>query len=294
MSKKRNKIKYGDVGVDIFVYVVLSIITLVTIFPVIYIIAGSFASVKELTMNRFILFPKEPTLDAYKYILSTSTFKRSMFVTVFVTIAGTAVNLFMTSLMAYPLSRTSLIGRKYLMYMVTITLVFSGGMIPTYLVIYNLGLIDKYAALIIPGAINSFNLILIKNFFQKIPQSLIDSAKIDGCNDVWILWHIILPLSRAAMATFTLFYAVGHWNTFLDALLYLNDSKKWTIQVLLRQIVLLSQGGLDDSLMGEQLVIPPQSVKMAVIVSSMLPIVMVYPFLQKYFTKGVMAGSIKG
>jgi putative aldouronate transport system permease protein len=168
-------------------------------------------------------------------------------------------------------------------------------MIPTYLVVYKLGLIDSYASLIIPGAINSFNLILIKNFFQKIPESLIDSAKIDGCNDLWILWNIILPLSAPALATFTLFYAVGHWNTFLAALLYLNDSKKWTIQVLLRQIVILAQGGIgDDSLMGEQFVIPAQSVKMAVIVASMLPIVMVYPFLQRYFAKGVMAGSIKG
>ena len=276
-------------------YAVLAVITLVTFFPILYIIAGSFASVKELAVNRFLLIPKEPTLDAYRYIFSTSTLMRSMFVTIMVTVTGTIVNLFMTCLMAYPLSRKELPGRKYLMYGVTFTLVFSGGMIPTYLVVNALGLIDSYASLIIPGAISSFNLILVKNFFQEIPQDLIDSAKIDGCNEVAVLGKIVLPLSKPALATFTMFYAVGHWNTFLTALLYLNDSKKWTIQVLLRQIVILAQGGIgDEASMGMEFVIPSQSVKMAVIVVATLPIVLFYPFMQKYFEKGVMVGSIKG
>ncbi|PNV60554.1 ABC transporter permease [Clostridium sp. chh4-2] len=292
---KTGKRSYGDKIFDSIVYAVLAIITLVTFFPILYIIAGSFASVKELAVNRFLLIPKEPTLDAYRYIFSTSTLMRSMFVTIMVTVVGTIVNLFMTCLMAYPLSRKELPGRKYLMYGVTFTLVFSGGMIPTYLVVNALGLIDSYASLIIPGAISSFNLILVKNFFQEIPQDLIDSAKIDGCNEVAVLGKIVLPLSKPALATFTMFYAVGHWNTFLTALLYLNDSKKWTIQVLLRQIVILAQGGIgDEASMGMEFVIPSQSVKMAVIVVATLPIVLFYPFMQKYFEKGVMVGSIKG
>ena len=292
---KTAKRSYGDKIFDSIVYAVLAIITLVTFFPILYIIAGSFASVKELAVNRFLLIPKEPTLDAYRYIFSTSTLMRSMFVTIMVTVIGTIVNLFMTCLMAYPLSRKELPGRKYLMYGVTFTLVFSGGMIPTYLVVNALGLIDSYASLIIPGAISSFNLILVKNFFQEIPQDLIDSAKIDGCNEVAVLGKIVLPLSKPALATFTMFYAVGHWNTFLTALLYLNDSKKWTIQVLLRQIVILAQGGIgDEASMGMEFVIPSQSVKMAVIVVATLPIVLFYPFMQKYFEKGVMVGSIKG
>jgi len=286
---------YGNMVFDTIVYVLLGSITLIAFFPILYIVSGSFASVKELAMNRFLLIPKEPTLDAYRYIFSTNTLMRSMRVTVMVTIAGTVVNLVMTCLMAYPLSRKELPGRKYLMYAVTFTLVFSGGMIPTYLVVNAVGLIDSYAALILPGAISSFNLVLVKNFFQEIPQDLIDSARIDGCNEVGILTKIVLPLSKPALATFTMFYAVGHWNTFLTALLYLNDSKKWTIQVLLRQIVILAQGGIgDEASMGMQFVIPSQSVKMAVIVVSTLPIVLFYPFVQKYFEKGVMVGSIKG
>lgn len=293
MRKARRS--YGSRVFDFTVYILLVIIVLVTSFPILYIVAGSFASVKELALNRFLLIPKEPTLDAYQYIFSTSTLMRSMGITVMVTIAGTIVNLVMTCLMAYPLSRRELPGRKHLMYAVTFTLVFSGGMIPTYLVVDALGLIDSYAALILPGAISSFNLVLVKNFFQEIPQDLIDSAKIDGCNEVGVLVKIVLPLSKPAIATFTMFYAVGHWNTFLTALLYLNDSRKWTIQVLLRQIVILAQGGIgDEASLGTGFVIPSQSVKMAVIVVATLPIVLFYPFMQKYFEKGVMVGSIKG
>jgi putative aldouronate transport system permease protein len=292
---RRARRSYGDRVFDFIVYILLAIITLVTLFPILYIVAGSFASVKELALNRFLLIPKEPSLDAYKYIFSTRTLMRSMSVTVMVTFVGTIVNLVMTCLMAYPLSRKELPARKYLMYAVTFTLVFSGGMIPTYLVVDALGLIDSYASLILPGAISSFNLILVKNFFQEIPQDLIDSAKIDGCNEAGVLAKIVLPLSKPALATFTMFYAVGHWNTFLTALLYLNDSRKWTIQVLLRQIVILAQGGIgDEASMGMEFVIPSQSVKMAVIVVATLPIVLFYPFMQKYFEKGVMVGSIKG
>ena len=291
----RKKLFLSDRIFDIAVYLILLLITLVTFFPIMYIVAGSFASARELATNRFLLFPKEPSLDAYKYIFSTNTLMRSMGVTIMVTFAGTAVNLVMTCLTAYPLSRRNLPGRKYLMYAVTFTLVFSGGMIPTYLVVNAVGLIDSYAALIIPGAISSFNLILVKNFFQEIPQDLIDSAKIDGSSEIGVLTKIVLPLSKPALATFTMFYAVGHWNTFLTALLYLNDSKKWTVQVLLRQIVILAQGGIgDEASMGMQFVIPSQSVKMAVIVVATLPIVICYPFMQKYFEKGVMVGSIKG
>ncbi len=292
---RRARRSYGDRVFDFIVYILLAIITLVTLFPILYIVAGSFASVKELALSRFLLLPKEPALDAYKYIFSTRTLMRSMSVTVMVTLVGTIVNLVMTCLTAYPLSRKELPGRKYLMYAVTFTLVFSGGMIPTYLVVDALGLIDSYASLILPGAISSFNLILVKNFFQEIPQDLIDSAKIDGCNEAGVLAKIVLPLSKPALATFTMFYAVGHWNTFLTALLYLNDSRKWTIQVLLRQIVILAQGGIgDEASMGLEFVIPSQSVKMAVIVVATLPIVLFYPFMQKYFEKGVMVGSIKG
>lgn len=277
------------------IHVILVLFAIVTLLPFFSIVAGSLASARENALTPFLIWPKEPTLDAYRYILSTSTMPRAMFVTIFVTVCGTAINIAMTILMAYPLAHRHIMGRRGLMFMVTFTMLFSGGLIPNYFVVRATGLIDSYWALMIPSAISAFNLILMKNFFQQIPISLEESAKLDGCNDMMILIRIIIPLSLPSIATFTLFYAVNHWNTFMSAILYINTPSKWTLQVLLRQIVILSQGGIGDAAaVGEHFVVPPQGVKMASIIFSTLPILCVYPFLQKYFVKGVMAGSIKG
>lgn len=276
--------------------VLLLIIALITVLPFIYVIAGSFATQKELLTKGFILIPSEFSLDAYKYIFSTQTLVRSLFVTIFITVAGTLINIFLTCLMAYPLARKDMDFRKPILMLVVFTMLFSGGMIPTFLVVKQLGMINTYWALLIPSAISAFNLIIIRNFFQQLPDGLEESAKIDGCNDLGIFLRIVLPLSMPAIATFSLFYAVGHWNTFFSAILYINDNKMWPIQVLLRQIVILASGGIGDSAsMGADYVAPPdQSVKMAVIVVSTLPILLVYPFLQKHFAKGVLLGSVKG
>lgn len=277
------------------IYLVLFLFAMVTLLPFLSILAGSFASARENAMNPFLIIPREPTLDSYRYILSTATMPRALLVTIYVTVLGTLINITMTTLMAYPLAHTQIMGRKPLMFLITFTLLFGGGMIPNYFIVRSTGLIDKLAALMIPGAISSFNLILMKNFFQQLPASLEESAKLDGCNDLVILIRIILPLSLPSIATFTLFYAVGHWNSFMNAILYINTPSKWTIQVLLRQIVILSQGGIgDQAAVGENFVIPPQGVKMASIIFATFPILLVYPFLQKYFVKGVMVGSIKG
>lgn len=290
--KKRSM---GDRIFDTIVYAILVVVFLIVFFPLMYVVSTSFASARELALNKFLIFPKHPTLEVYQYIFSTSTFLRSMIVTIVITVVGTLVNLVMTCLMAYPLSRKALPGRSVIMTAVTFTLVFSGGMIPMYLVVNSLGLIDTYTSLILPGAISSFNLILVKNFFQEIPESLIDAAQIDGSSEMNTLARIVLPLSKPALATFTMFYAVGHWNQFMQPLLYLNDSKKWTIQILLRQIVLMSQSGVgDEDAMPPGFVLPVKSLKMACIVVSTLPIIAAYPFMQKYFDKGVMSGSIKG
>jgi len=274
----------------------LILFALVTIIPFIYVIAGSFATQKELLTKGFILFPTEFSLDAYRYIFSTGTLMRSLGVTIYITVVGTLINIFMTCLMAYPLARRDMDFRKPVMLMIIFTMLFSGGMIPTFLVVKQLGMIDTYWSLLVPGAISAFNLIIIKNFFQQLPESLEESAKIDGCNDLMIFIKIVLPLSMPAIATFSLFYAVGHWNTFFNAILYINDNNKWPIQVLLRQIVILASGGIGDSTaMESEYVTPPeQAVKMAVIVMSTLPILLVYPFLQKHFAKGVLLGSVKG
>lgn len=289
------KISLSERIFNAIVYTILILVFLIVFFPLMYVVSSSFASAKELAENRFLIIPKKPTLEVYQYIFSTSTFLRSMVVTIGITVVGTVVNLIMTCLMAYPLSRRNLPGRKWIMLAVTFTLVFNGGMIPSYLVVNGLGLINSYWALIIPGAISSFNLVLVKNFFQEIPESLIDAAQIDGSSEINTLAKIVLPLSKPALATFTMFYAVGHWNQFMQPLLYINDSKKWPIQILLRQIVLMSQSGVgDDDAMPPGFILPVKSLKMACIVVSTMPIIMAYPFMQKYFDKGVMAGSIKG
>ncbi|MFB9274683.1 carbohydrate ABC transporter permease [Cohnella cellulosilytica] len=273
----------------------LLLIAAITIIPFIYIIAGSFTTPDELLRKGFVLFPTRFSMEAYRYIFSTDTLVRSLLVTVYITVVGTLINLFFTSLTAYALARKDVYGRRPIMLMIIFSMLFNGGIIPTYLVVKELGLLDSYSALFIPTAISAFNLIILKNFFQQLPEGLEEAAKIDGCNDFGILFRIVLPLSLPAMATFALFYSVGHWNTFFNAILYINDSAKWPIQILLRQVIIMSQGGIGDSAEFADNVVPPaQTIKMAVIVVATVPILIVYPFLQKHFAKGVLLGSVKG
>jgi putative aldouronate transport system permease protein len=291
----KQKKSLGSHIADIIIYTILILFAVVTFLPFFTIVAGSLASARENALHPFLLWPREPTLDTYRYLLSSATMPRALMVSIYITIVGTVVNVAMTTLMAWPMAHKHLRGRRILMFMITFTMIFSGGMIPSYFIVRATGLLNSFAALIVPGAIGTFNLILMKNFFQEIPASLEESAKLDGCNDLVVLIQIVMPLSLAAIATFTLFYAVGHWNSFMSYILYISDPKKWNVQVLLRQIVVLSQGGIGDvELVREGFTIPPQGVKMASIVFSTFPILCVYPFLQKHFTKGLMVGSIKG
>ncbi|UKS25355.1 carbohydrate ABC transporter permease [Paenibacillus sp. HWE-109] len=285
----------GEKCFDIANYLFLAIVALVMILPVMYIVAGSFASDLEIGSRSFFLIPKDITFDAYKFVFKDNTLPRSLVVSVFITVGGTLVNLFFTFTMAYALSRKQMIGRNIVLNMIIFTMVFSGGIIPTYLVVKSLGLLNTYWAVMLPVAINAFNLIVVKSFFQEIPNELIESARIDGCNDIGVLWRIVLPLSKPVIATFALFYAVAHWNDFFNALIYLSDAKKWPMQVLLRQIVLMATGALEMGTYDPTYVKPPdQSIKMAIIVVGTLPILMVYPFIQKYFAKGVLIGAVKG
>ncbi|CAM4488136.1 carbohydrate ABC transporter permease [Paenibacillus tarimensis] len=291
--------KHDSLGEKLFDgmnYLFLAALALITVLPFIYIIAGSFATEAELSERSFFLIPRDYSLSAYHYIFSSETIFRGMGVSIFITAVGTLVNLAFTLTMAYSLSRRELLGRRLIMNLVIFSMLFSGGMIPTYLVVKELGLLDSYAAVILPGAISAFNLIIIRNFFQELPAGLEESARIDGCTDLGVLWRIVLPLSKPIIATFGLFYAVGHWNNFFSALLYLNDHTMWPLQVLLREIVMLSQMAIGDvGSMDPNYVKPPeQSVKMAVIVVGTIPILLVYPFLQKHFAKGMLLGSIKG
>ncbi|MBD0383810.1 carbohydrate ABC transporter permease [Paenibacillus sedimenti] len=275
-------------------YTLLTIIGLVTMLPFVHVVAGSFTTSAEMAVKKFVLIPTDWSIEAYRFIFSTSTIFKAMGVSIGVTLVGTIFSMFVTALMAYGLSRRDLDGRNVIMFLVVFTMLFSGGLIPTFLVVKELGLIDTYAALILPTAISAFNLIILKNFFQNIPEGLEESAKIDGCHDFGILFRIVLPLSMPAIATISLFYAVTYWNTYLSAILYLNESAMWPIQVLLRQIVVLASGMDYSSALDNTTPPPEQSVKMAVIVVATLPILCVYPFLQKHFAKGAMLGSIKG
>ncbi|WP_054942954.1 carbohydrate ABC transporter permease [Paenibacillus ihuae] len=275
-------------------FTLLALIALVTVLPFIHVVAGSFTTSAEIAASKFVLIPKVWSFEAYKFIFSTDTIFKAMGVSIGVTLIGTLFSMFITALMAYGLSRRDLDGRNVVNFLVVFTMLFHGGMIPTFLVVKELGLIDSYSALILPSAISAFNMIILKNFFQNIPEGLEESAKIDGCNDFGILFRIVLPLSMPAIATISLFYAVTYWNTYMSAILYLDDSAKWPIQVLLRQIVVLASGMDHSSTLDAAVPPPDQSIKMAVIVVATLPILMVYPFLQKHFAKGAMLGSMKG
>lgn len=273
--------------------VVLGGFAALCLLPFLNVLGSSFATPGELATRSFVVIPETFTLDAYRYILSTSTIFRALGVSVFVTAVGTFVSLLLTSFMAYALSKPYLRGRRVINFLVVFTMLFSGGMIPTFIVVQNLGLIDSLWALILPVAINAFNFVIMRSFFQAIPDSLEEAARIDGCSDLGVFLRIVLPLSLASIATIGLFYAVGYWNTYQNAILYINDSEKWPIQVLLRQIVIVASGMNADASVVD--VVPPaQSVKMAVIVVATLPMLLVYPFIQRYFVKGALIGSVKG
>lgn len=274
-------------------YTFLFLFAVAAILPFIHVIGASFASVEELAKSRLLLIPSKPTLLAYMHIFETKTLSRSMSVTIYITVIGTVFNLIFTSIMAYALAHNELYGRRVFMFMVTFTLLFNGGLVPGYLLVKQLGMVNSLWSLIIPGAISPFNLIVMKNFFQSIPKELEESAMMDGATDFTVFGRIVLPLSGPALATFSLFYAVGHWNTFFSALMYINDTKKWPLQVLLRQIVILADAKMVQS-DTDSVFIPPENIKYAVITFATFPILLVYPLLQKHFTKGAMLGSVKG
>lgn len=280
-----------------FVYLICIMAGVLTIVPFLYVVAGSFATEKELVERAFFIIPHDISFNAYKYIIKDGSIFRGLVNSFFIMITGTFVNMLFTATMAYPLSKSWLKGRNLVLNIIIVTMLFSGGMIPNYLVVKNLQLLDSYWALILPGAINAFNLIIIKNFFQELPAELEEAARIDGCTDVGIFVKIILPLSKPALASVGLFYAVSHWNDFFNSLIYLNSTKKFPVQIILRQIVLLAQGATADGSaidFGAGGTPPELAVKMAATVVATIPILCVYPFVQKYFEQGVMVGAVKG
>ena len=284
----------GYIIANVVIYILLTLIAVIMVIPFIYVIAASFATEAEIQTRPIFFIPDSPTLDAYARIfdmndMGTRVF-HSLLISVCVTAIGTFINLFFTTTMAYGLSRSNLIGKKPLLNMVLFTMVFGGGMIPLFLVVKGLGMYDTYAALILPGAISAYNMIIVRNFFMELPRELEEAASIDGCSDIGIFIKIALPLSLPCLATFGLFYAVGHWNNYFGALLYLEDSTKFPFQLVLRNIVMQTAETQTDP----NALIPEDTLKMAVIVIGTVPILIVYPFLQKHFAAGVMVGAVKG
>ncbi len=279
---------------DVANFVFLGAIGIIALLPLLFVLAGSFATESELASRPFFLWPNQITFDSYAYIFSTGAFLRSLIITICVTAGGTAIQLFFTFTMAYPLAKRGLPGRNLLINVVLFAMVFSGGMIPTFLVVKELGLLDTYWSLVLPLAINPFSLIIIKNFFQELPVELEEAAKVDGATEIGVLWRILLPLCKPVLATFALFYAVGIWNDFMSPLLYLTDPEKWPLQMFLRQVTVSSSLTGSEASTDPTFVPPAQGVKFAVIVVATLPILLFYPFLQKHFAKGMLIGSVKG
>jgi putative aldouronate transport system permease protein len=264
------------------------------VFPFVYVLSISFTDPKAYMPFRFYLIPQKWSLESYRYILSTHSFLNSFRSTVFITVVGTMLNLAFTLSFAYGISKTRVPGYRFFNAMVIITLFFSAGTIPTFLVVKNLRLLNTYWALILSSLTSAWDIVVVRSFFMSIPPTLEESARIDGCNDLQVFFRIILPLSMPVIATFALFFMVRHWNTYFSALIYISDTRKWTLQLLVKQLVIDSDAsGIGQAMEGDAA--PPQeTMRMASVVLSMLPIMCVYPFLQKHFAKGVMLGSVKG
>jgi putative aldouronate transport system permease protein len=277
-------------GLLLFVFVLL------TVYPLYYIMINSVSDGKMVMRGVVKLFPAGFNLSSYKTVLSDVTIMRSYCNTIIYTIIGTIVNIFFTTLCAYPLARKNFAGRKIFMTIIVFTMFFDGGMIPRYLVVQKLGLINSIWALFLPVAVNTWYMLIMKTYIENIPESLLESAYIDGANEWRILTRIILPLSSPIIATLVMFYAVWHWNSFFPALIYLNEKAKYPVQIIVRNIVIGGDMASQSTMTGsaENFTVTEVTIKYAVIVITVLPILTIYPFVQKYFVKGMMVGSIKG
>lgn len=291
----RYKKTLGDYIFDSFNYIMLILLMIFTFYPLYYIFVASLSSVSEIAKHGSImLFPRGFTLEAY-----TAVFKNKMILigyrnTLLYVFLGTSLNMLMTILGAYALSRKWLMGKKIFMFMIVVTMFFGGGLIPSFIVVQKLGLYNSFWALIIPGAVSAWNIIMMRTYFLGIPDSMEESARVDGANDFQILFKIILPLSTPIIAVMILFYAVGHWNSWFGASIYLQKRELWPLQLILREILIQGRtadmGAINTSTNQAQ---TAKNLKYATVVVSTLPILLVYPFLQKYFVQGIMIGSLK-
>lgn len=293
---RNNKIKDGKGRICFIIsnYCFLTIIALVTLYPVIYVLAASLSGNDYVTQGLVTVFPRGFTLQAYKRVLSYPMVGIGYLNTIYYTLLGTVISLILTAFGAYPLSRSKFRGRKFLTGIVVFAMLFNGGIIPTFLVVKGVGLYNTIWSMVLPSAVWTFNLIIMRTFFEQIPMELEESAELDGCNPMQVLFKIYLPLSIPGLITVGLFYAVSQWNSFFPALIYLRDSKLMPLQIIIRDIVIQNQ---TDNMMMDLTTSQDQvseSIKYAVIMIATLPMMILYPFIQKFFVKGAMIGAVKG
>ncbi|UKS27340.1 carbohydrate ABC transporter permease [Paenibacillus sp. HWE-109] len=286
-----------SLGEKVFDFTNVSFLTLITVaamLPILYVVAGSFSSSNALIHNRVTLWPVEATFDNFKLVVNNSTFWKSGWMTVQIVFLGTLINMVLTMITAYPLSKMDLKGRKFFMLLIIFTMIFQAPIIPTYLLVKNLYLLNSIWALVLPGAISAFNMILCITFFRTVPDDLFDAARVDGMSEYSMVWRIVVPLSMPIVMTLLLFYAVGHWNNYFGPLLFINDRNKQTLQMYLYSLI---ANGDSDSTAGAAaesgIKLSPVAIQMATIVLATVPVVLIYPFLQKHFVKGALLGSVK-
>ncbi|MGN7358255.1 carbohydrate ABC transporter permease [Paenibacillus sp. SAF-054] len=288
----------GDRLFMFLIYLFLSVVLILVAVPLIYILSSSFSSPQAVVSGKVWLFPVDFTLEGYKAVFRNPQIGVGYLNSLFYTVVGTTINVTLTVMLAYPLAKKTLYGRHFFMVLLVITMMFDGGLIPYYLVVKNLHLLDTRWAMILPGALGVFQVIVARTFFQTtIPDELAEAAELDGCSDIRFIYSIVLPLSKPIIAVMTLMYAVGHWNAYFDALIFLRKPDLFPLQIILRNILILNT--VDASMMADVSQMQAQQglkdlLKYSLIVVASAPVLIIYPFVQKHFVKGVMIGSLKG
>jgi len=288
---------FGDRVFIFFVYLFLVLVLLVVLYPVIYIVSASFSDPNAVTAGKVWLYPVNFSLRGYQVTFQNPQIVTGYLNSLFYTVVGTFISVVLTVFVAYPLSRRDLYGSNFLMFLITFTLIFSGGLIPTYLVVKQLGMINTRWALLIPQAVAAFQVIIARTFFRAtIPEELVEAAELDGCNDLQFLWAVVLPLSKPIIAVLALIYAVSQWNGYFDALIYLKSSDLQPLQIVLRNILILNttaSGSMDAAALAQRRQLA-DLLKYCLVVVGSVPVMLIYPFVQRYFVKGILIGSIKG
>ena len=298
VSKKQNRTSRGDRMFYLLVNIVVAVLGLIVLYPLLYILASSFSAPSAVAAGKVVLWPVDFSLRGYKAVFDYEMVYTGYRNTIFYTVVGTALNIALTMIAAYPLARRSLPGKGFFTFLFTFTMMFSGGMIPNYILMKDLKIINTAWCRLLPGAVSAYNLIVTRTFIQNsIPEELLEAAQIDGCSDAKFFFIFVLPLSKAVMAVITLYYAVSHWNAYFNAFLYLNKRDLYPLQIFLREILIMNSVNTEmvvDTQMQEAMQGMADLLKYSLIVVSTAPILCIYPFLQRYFIKGVMIGSLKG